>query len=198
MHKRSCDVQGLCDGFLQTQRCGAWVELLFLIPTFFVFLRETPKTRLQWWCYGEKKRKRKYTIQLFIDTELFDTLGFIVRSYRFPVVSPLFLNADPRKKCPHHLLLHCSLCREITVWVVHRKSLFDIKNPQHIDCRNRPFLLSLPVLSSRVLAQPNHTITAYLHRPYTVLIVSHTVYLLSSAGVFLYLLLCVNCLLWLC
>lgn len=23
MHERSCDVQGLCDGFLQTQRCGA-------------------------------------------------------------------------------------------------------------------------------------------------------------------------------
>lgn len=114
MHKRSCDVQGLCDGFLKTQRCRAWVELLFSISTFIVFPRKTPKTRLQWWCCGEKSTQYSFPL-----TELFDTLGFIVRSYRFPRVSPLFLNAGPRKKCRHHLLLHCSLCREvheITFW----------------------------------------------------------------------------------
>ncbi len=140
----------------------------------------------------EEKKKKKYTIQLFIDTELFDTLGFIVRSYRFPVVSPLFLNADPRKKCPHHLLLHCSLCREITVWVVHRKSLFDIKNPQHIDCRNRPFLLSLPVLSSRAhlrnstgsgSTEPhNHSLSAQaIHCTYCL---THCLFIVISGSVF--------------
>ncbi len=183
MHKRSCDVQGLCDGFLQTQRCGAWVELLFLIPTFFVFWGR-PKDETAMMVLWRRKKKNKYTIQLFIDTELFDTLGFIVRSYRFPVVSPLFLNADPRKKCPHHLLLHCSLCREITVWVVHRKSLFDIKNPQHIDCRNRPFLLSLRCkLKGSGSTEPhNHSLSAQaIHCTYCL---THCLFIVISGSVF--------------
>lgn len=62
MHKRSCDVQGLCDGFLKTQRCRAWVELLFSISTFIVFPRKTPKTRLQWWCCGEKSTQYSFPL----------------------------------------------------------------------------------------------------------------------------------------
>lgn len=177
MHKRSCDVQGLCDGFLQTQRCGAWVELLFSIPTFFVFLRETPKTRLQWWCYGGEKKK-KCTIQLFIDTELFDTLGCIVRSYRFPVVSPLFLNADPRKKCPHHLLLHCSLCRENTVWAVQRKSLFDKEPTAHwLQEQTAPF--ESPGVKLKGTSPKLHGLWLNRTTQSQLICTGHTLYLLS-------------------
>ncbi len=99
---------------------------------FYCFSEEDPKDEtamMELW-----ERSTQYSFPLTQSTG-FDTLGCVVRSYRFPAVSPLFLNAGPRKKCRHHLLLHCSLCRE-----VHRESLFD---------RNRQFLSSLAVLSSR-------------------------------------------------
>ncbi len=131
---------------------------------FYCFSEEDPKDEtamMELW-----ERSTQYSFPLTQSTG-FDTLGCIVRSYRFPAVSPLFLNAGPRKKCRHHLLLHCSLCRE-----VHRESLFD---------RNRQFLSSLAVLSSRAPAQPNDPITAHLHRPYTALTVSHTFIVISGS-----------------
>lgn len=112
----------------------------------------------------------------------------IAKSYRFPVVGPLFLNAGPQKKCPHHLLLYCSLCRKFNVWAVRRKSLFDIKNPPYTDCRNRQFPLGLPVLRSRANCSNSTGSYSALHNTQlhndslsctgnTLLLLSHTLFI---------------------